>query len=294
MQWLSSTFAAFAMLFAGFLPHAHVVFGGDMMFDRTVRTAIEAKGGDFIFGCIDPVLSKADLVVGNLEGPITGNPSQSVGSEVGSPDNFVFTFPPSTASLLAAHHVGIVNLGNNHILNFGNDGVRSTIAALKQAHVGYFGDPISSTVATTSVNGIRLAFINYNEYQSPEKGGTSASTTVSQIRSARAAGEVPIVYTHWGVEYATSAPAYVQTLGHEFVDAGAALIVGSSPHVVEESEVYHGVYIYYSLGNFIFDQYWNDAVDHGLLIDVDITSAGVASVQEIPVVLEHNRQTCPQ
>jgi len=268
---------------------ATVLFGGDMMFDRTIRTTIDQKGGDFIFSCIDPTLQASDLVVANLEGPITAISSRSAGSAIGAPDNYVFTFPLTTAVLLAAHHIGVVNLGNNHILNFGSDGVRSTEAALSASGVQYFGDPLLQTVATTSVNGIPLAFINYNEFEP----SSTASTTIAQIRQAKASGEIPLVYTHWGIEYATTSPAYVHVLAHEFVDAGAAIVIGSHPHVVEDHEVYKGADIYYSLGNFIFDQYWDDAVTHGLMLQVSFDKAGVQSVKEIPVVLQHDRRTCP-
>jgi poly-gamma-glutamate synthesis protein (capsule biosynthesis protein) len=309
MGWLAAVTAFLFASLANFLP-AHtpvyralplpaapheetVLFGGDMLFDRTVRSTIDEKGGDFIFSCIDPVLRGADLVVANLEGPITATTSRSLGSAVGSPENYVFTFSTSTAPLLAAHHIRMVNLGNNHILNFGIAGLRSTTAALGAASVGYFGDPASSTVAESDAGGVPLSFINYNEYQSPFSGGTSASTTIAQVEAARARGRLAVVYTHWGQEYATSAPEYVRTLGHRFVEAGAALVVGSSPHVVEESETYRGVPIYYSLGNFIFDQYWNDEVDHGLLLRVTFTDQGVKAISELPIILGHDRRTCP-
>jgi poly-gamma-glutamate synthesis protein (capsule biosynthesis protein) len=277
---------------------ATVLFGGDMMFDRSIRTTIDEKGGDFVFSCIDGTLKSADLVVANLEGPITGNPSKSVGSKIGAPDNFTFTFPTSTAPLLATHHIGIVSLGNNHILNFGTGGVRSTIDALTESGVGYFGqprlasgeagDPLAQRVATTTIHGVALAFINYNEFES----ASTASLTIKQIKAARSAGEIPVVYAHWGVEYATTSPQYVQRFAHRFIDAGAAIVIGSHPHVVEQHEVYKGVHIYYSLGNFIFDQYWNDAVRRGLLLRVIFTPAGVSSVTEIPVELGQDRRTC--
>jgi len=266
-----------------------VLFGGDVMFDRTIRTTVLEKGGDFIFSCIDSTLRGSDLVVANLEGPITPHVSVSATSTPGDEFNYTFTFPPSTAALLAAHNIRVVNIGNNHIYNFGTDGVRSTIAALTDAHVGYFGDPLSASVAAGSFNGVPLAFINYNEFVNHGE----ASTTLAQIHSARAAGEVPVVYTHWGIEYATTSPAYVHTLAHEFIDAGAEIVIGSHPHVVEEHELYSGKNVYYSLGNFIFDQYWNNNVAHGLLLQVTFTSAGVQSVKEIPVELEHDRRTCP-
>lgn len=269
---------------------ASIIFGGDMMFDRTIRSAAQQKGGDYLFSCIDGTLASADFVVANLEGPITATSSRSLGSAIGAPDNFVFTFPLDTASLLAAHHVGVVNLGNNHILNFGMDGAESTVSALDAARVAHFGSPQMHEVAHVSVRGIKLALINYNEFYPAQGSGVS---TLTEIREARAAGEIPLVYTHWGVEYATTSPQYVRDLAHEFVDAGAAAVLGSHPHVVEEHELYKGAPIYYSLGNFIFDQYWDDAVDHGLLVRVSFDARGVTAIREIPTVLKRDRQVCP-
>lgn len=95
------------------IQHATILFGGDMMFERSIRVAMEKKGGDYVFSCIRDVLQSADLVVANLEGPITSHASKSVGSKVGGGGNYTFTFPTSTADLLFRHNIRIVNLGNN-------------------------------------------------------------------------------------------------------------------------------------------------------------------------------------
>lgn len=271
---------------------ARVIVGGDMMFDRSIRTAIDENGGDHVFSCIDPILSTADLVVANLEGPITPHPSKSVGSAVGGAGNYTFTFPLSTADLLYRHGVRVVNLGNNHILNFDFDGLRSTEEELSKANVQYFGDPLEQAVATTSIRGIAIAFINYNEFGLGTHTAR-ASTTLSQIRAARSAGQIAVVYTHWGAEYQPAAP-YQIDLAHAFIDAGASIVIGSHPHVVQAHEIYRGKNIYYSLGNLIFDQYWNDAVRTGLLLDITFEQDGVKSVKEIPVTLERSRMTCPK
>lgn len=271
-------------------PSATILFGGDMMFDRSIREYASQYGGDYLFSCLDTTLSAPDLVVANLEGPITDNPSVSVGSAPGGPGNYTFTFPPSTAALLARHHIGAVTLANNHIYNQGVAGVRSTIAYLSAAGVANFGDPLAFAAADLTVNGVPLALIGYNEFI-PE-GGT-ASTTLAQIAAAKAAGRVPIVFAHWGVEYATTSPERVVTLAHEFVDAGAAAIIGAHPHVVEQHEVYDGAPIYYSLGNLIFDQYFSDAVDHGLLVELSVSKGAASVVKEIPVALTRDRRTCP-
>ena len=286
----------------GFLPApfqpgpAAVLFGGDIMFDRTVRTAMDAKGGDYIFSCIDELLQSADLVVANLEGPITAHASRSAGTAPGGEFNYTFTFPTSTAELLARHNIRLVNIGNNHILNFGKEGERSTISYLTAAGVGYFGDTEASAVAHVNI-GVGLAFINYNQFMPQEhtnilKYVSMSSTTLREIKEARDAGEIPIVYAHWGEEY-VPASASSRELAHSFIDAGAELVVGSHPHVVQEHETYAGKEIYYSLGNFVFDQYWNEAVRAGLLLKVVFDENGVRRIEEIPIRLERDRRTCP-
>jgi poly-gamma-glutamate synthesis protein (capsule biosynthesis protein) len=181
----------------------------------------------------------------------------------------------------------MVNIGNNHIENFGTSGVRSTKQALEDAQVEYFGDPIDDGVAEKDFGDVHLSLINYNEF------GGSATATIQHIQEARAQGRLAVVYTHWGVEYATTSPEYIRTLARTFVDSGAEIVIGSHPHVVEEREFYRDKYIYYSLGNLIFDQYWNDDVRRGLMLNVDFDSTGVRYVEEIPVELMRDRRTCP-
>src|SRR6185503_17913788 len=91
---------------------AHIFAAGDIMLDRQIRLVSDENGGDFVFSCIDPLLKSADFAVANLEGPITGNPSRSLGSVPGSTDNYYFTFPTTTGALLARHHFKAVDIGN--------------------------------------------------------------------------------------------------------------------------------------------------------------------------------------
>lgn len=270
---------------------AKVVFAGDMMFDRSVRTAMRVHGADFIFSCISDTLKNADMAVGNLEGPITDNGSLSEGSVPDTPANYTFTFAPEVAELLYRHNIHLVNLGNNHILNFGTEGEETTKKYLHASGVEYFGDTRNRTVAYMDVQGVSLAFVNYNEF-APEGWQRNASTTLAQVAQARAQGFLPVVYTHWGDEYKLVAPERLQTLARQFVDAGAEMVIGSHPHVVEQSEVYRAKYIYYSLGNFVFDQYFLPDVQRGLLLSVTFSKSGVVSVTEIPTVLSRDRRVC--
>ncbi len=269
---------------------ATVVFGGDMMFDRYIREVAAAQGGAYLFSCMGSVLSDADLAVANLEGPVTANPSVSVNTTPGGTDNMTFTFPTSTPALLFKENIRLVNIGNNHIMNFSRVGLEETKQYLSAAGVSYFGDPDAveaERVARMEIRGIPVSFVNWSDWTSD-----NTDHTVAQVRAEKAAGRIVFVYTHWGEEYVPP-PERVQALAHSFIDAGADLVIGSHPHIVQTPELYKGKYIYYSLGNFIFDQYWDDSVRNGLLLDVSFTRTGVSHIKEIPVRLEEDGRTCP-
>jgi len=268
---------------------ASILFVGDMMFDRTVRLAMQNDGDDYILSCIKDTLESADVVVGNLEGPITEYQSKSLGSEIGSPDNFTFTFPTSTAFMLKRHNIGLVSLANNHATNFGGDGIVQTKEWLARAGVRHFGDPFVSEndrVARVEKGGLLFSFIGWSDWT----GGTSAEV-LAQIETEASTGRRVIVMAHWGEEY-SEPTANQRALARRFVDAGAKLVIGAHPHVVQEREFYKGVPIYYSLGNFVFDQYWNEDVRTGLLVRVMFDEEGIYGIDEFATYLESDRRTC--
>jgi poly-gamma-glutamate synthesis protein (capsule biosynthesis protein) len=283
---------------------AKILFVGDMMFDRYIRQVGYNKGENYVFSCIGNFLKDSDLVAGNLEGPITNNASKSMFTVPGGDNNFTFTFPTNTAKLLAENNIKLVNLGNNHMLNFGRSGLLQTKKYLEEAGVNYFGDPDSvenEKVARMEIAGIPLSFVNWSDWNSD-----NTDITAAQIKKEAGAGRKVIVYTHWGEEYVPP-PERVRKLAHSFIDAGADLVVGSHPHIIQESEIYPsnsshsspssalpsesrtgqaGKPIYYSLGNFIFDQYWNNDVSTGLVLEVHIKRS-VFSGEPSLQVIEH-------
>jgi poly-gamma-glutamate synthesis protein (capsule biosynthesis protein) len=267
---------------------ATVFFGGDMQFDRYIRSVTEKRGGAFVFDELRSALQKVDLVVANLEGPITDNPSVSETSTEGSHDNYVFTFPPETAALLKRENIALVNIGNNHILNFQEDGVQQTKARLEQSGVAQFGSPLAGDTryVIRDIRGTRIAFVNYNQFVSNGRAKAFEDITAVQELS-----DFIVVYAHWGEEYVEALPA-VKQLAHELVDAGADLIIGSHPHVVQEHEDYQGKPIYYSLGNFVFDQYFRPETQSGLLVRATFDSANHRiTTEDIPIHLRTNGQT---
>lgn len=270
---------------------AHIIFGGDMMFDRYIRQVVHTVGGDYVFSCIDAVLLPADLVVANLEGPITNAEPVSFSPESPDYNHYKFTFPLATAPLLKRHNVGVVNLGNNHMLDFSRDGLVETVAALDYAGVRHFGNPDlaeDDKVLRIELKGIPLSFINWSDWNSDK-----TDHIVAQVRKEKESGRIPIIFAHWGDEYAPT-PERTKVLARQFVDAGAALVVGSHSHIEGEHEIYKGVHIYYSLGNFIFDQYFDESVRNGILLDVEVSHDGVFAVTKIPIVLNTDGRTCPR
>ncbi len=264
-----------------------LMFGGDMMFDRYIRIRSDKMGKEGVFEVVRAKLLAADMVVANLEGPITSNRSKSAGSVAGEARNYVFTFDPAWAKVLAGENIRLVNIGNNHILNFGESGLVETRRLLWDAGVKFFGDPMDESFRAyvASLCGKRVGFVSFNQfYEDAER------RTLADIDRLLPAVDTLFVYTHWGVEY-VPATAEEKRLAHLFVDRGADAVIGSHPHIVQEHETYRGKTIYYSLGNFVFDQYFSPETTHGLLVEVSVASDNALSFREIPIRLSSDGKT---
>ena len=186
----------------------------------------------------------------------------------GSTDNYYFTFDPSVAKTIFNENIRLVDLGNNHILNFGDAGLQSTEKYLSQVDVDYFGAPNGQRSIIKNINVIKIGFVSYNEFYGDES--TEQSEALAEIKKVKTQADVVVVFCHWGIEYNMTATDDQKSLGHKFIDAGADLVIGSHPHVIEPMEEYNGKRIYYSLGNFVFDQYFDENVRNGLGVVVSI------------------------
>ncbi|MEX0895496.1 MAG: CapA family protein [Patescibacteria group bacterium] len=243
-----------------------VIFTGDVMLDRNIRTYAETAGYQALIGeQLQAVLLGADLVVPNFEGPITENASVSQGSVVGSPNNFRFTFSPDSVTFLEAFNMQLVNLGNNHMNDFGAAGRQSTLTYLDAAAIASFGhtDPEGNQQRWHIENFEHgsIGFVNYNQFV---PGGREAA--FADLADITPQADFVVVVTHWGNEYQQEPNLALEELAHAMVDAGADLIIGTHQHVIANHEVYQGAEIYYSLGNFVFDQYFSPAVQEGLIV----------------------------
>ncbi len=237
-----------------------VLFVGDLMLDRNVARSLQEEGAWALFATSTRSLfAAADLRVANLEGAVTANPS------IARRNNKIlrFTFEPAiTETVLTLLNLNIISLANNHALDFGADGYTETRSRVEALGVGVFGHPYNATGTisnTVTVQGKRFCFVGYHSLFAP-----STATITEEIKIIRPDCWRVVVFAHWGEEYKTTAAVAQRDQGHTFIDAGADLVIGAHPHVVEEVEVYKGKAIFYSLGNFMFDQNFSWETTHGL------------------------------
>ena len=275
-------------------PPLKILFAGDAMFDRHIRQMAQKDGYNSIIDQpLRELLLSHQLVVVNLEGPITDQPSVSLGSEAGSTNNFIFTFEPAVANFLAEHNIKLVNLGNNHITNFGKEGIVSTLNYLYQEKIEHFGwvasspdlEEFNQEFLVLELNDYLLGFVNFNQFSNQ-----SFDQTLETVKQMKNQVDFLIVYTHWGTEYAPEPNAVIKDQAHKLVEIGADLIIGSHPHVIQPYEDYLDARIYYSLGNFIFDQYFSDEVSRGLLVQLELKKEQVENNQEKEIIKPSYRE----
>jgi len=244
-------------------PDPSILFVGDIMLDRGVARHAAASSTSSLFAQVVDLMKTADARVANLEGSITTNPS------IAQVDNSIlrFTFNPdkSKRALQIVLNLSAVSLANNHTYDFGRAGFDSTQAYLREWGIKPFGQPVNAfDISTTlEVRGKQFCLVGYHSLYDPD-----TSEVVQEVIRLRPVCYKVIVFPHWGDEYEHMANGQQVSAAHAFVDAGADLVVGAHPHVVQNVEVYQGKAIFYSLGNFMFDQNFSWATTHGLAVKV--------------------------
>lgn len=258
-----------------------LVFVGDMMLDRQIRQVLAARGPEHVFGGVAELITSADIAAGNLEGPITDGSSVSWGTAVGDMNNMRFTFPTTTPVTLLAQGFDLVSIGNNHINDFGTTGVESTKRFLREAGLSFVGDPLRTADEPVfkEVRGVSVAFVAYNQFY-----GSDPQPTLQAIREARRKeADAIVVMAHWGEEYTPDPTMEQRELARQMSDAGADLVIGTHSHVIGLSEDIGKTRVYYSLGNFIFDQYFSPEVKCGLAVRASVTDGGGMTFDEVRV-----------
>ncbi len=262
---------------------------GDIMLDRGVKYMIDKYGnGDFnfIFADIKKELSKADILFGNLEGPIS-----SRGLRVGS----IYSFRFSPTSTLALKNVGfdVVSIANNHMFDYQAVALGDTMINLQKAGIDFVGAGNNETEAFSlkikEIQGTKIGFLGFenlgpaNWKAGVDKTGMAwigwdFAKVKEIITQSKQQVDILAVSLHAGVEYQPLPDNFQKAFDKMAIDAGADLVLGHHPHVSQPLEKYNNGWIVYSLGNFIFDQYFSKETMEGGLLKVEIVDKKISSV----------------
>lgn len=240
-----------------------IAFLGDMMFDRHIRLRIMENGWSNIFGTSSSLFAKYDKVVANLEGPITNNPSKTINLKN---KDLIFTFATDTAMVLKDNNIKVLGLGNNHTLNFGKEGLSLTRNYLDKAGLDYFGDPSNATSTFVHNCGdFKCVYIGYHAFS---KG---LDNVLAEIKAWSVYEDTLVfVLPHWGEEYKYEPSTFLEGTAKRFIDAGAIAVIGTHSHIVGKVSWYKDRPIFFSLGNFVFDQYFSADTMNGLVVSLEI------------------------
>jgi poly-gamma-glutamate synthesis protein (capsule biosynthesis protein) len=257
---------------------ARLLFVGDIMLDRLVKKRIKTIGtGDYRFPFlkVHNYLTSFDAVISNLEGPIA-----DTGKRVGS--KYSFRFEPASVNGLKFANIKAVNLANNHIWDYSSTAFKETLKYLDQADIKYFGGGLNEleayAPAILKVNNTTIGLLGFSQFlqnleaddQKPGIATLNKHKFDRAIVDAKKLVDVLVVSFHWGDEYMSKSNEFQRKWARRAIDLGADLVVGHHPHVVQESEEYNGKFIFYSLGNFIFDQNFSEETMTAGLLEVEI------------------------
>ncbi len=237
---------------------------GDMMLDRNVKKQIDLHGTEYLFGSIagkeKQFFRTVDIVSANLEGPFASY-RRPTSKEI------AFRFDPALIPMLTDYQFSLFTLANNHSYDMGRDGFEEAKTYLREAGIHFYGSEYAvddNSLFIEKVGDTRIAFIGLNDTETP----LTMSQILPLIERAKKEADSIVVNIHWGIEYKEVSSARQRSLAHALIDEGVDVIIGHHPHVVEEMEIYKDRPIFYSLGNFIFDQYFSVPTQQGLGVGI--------------------------
>lgn len=244
-----------------------IVFGGDVMLGRSVMgEALDQNDPLYPFRKTADFLKDADVTFVNLENPIVKDCPRHKGG-------FKFCTTYDIAGGLNYSGVDIVTLANNHTENYGKSGFEETKSYLKENGLEYVGD---GNLVIKEVDGVKFGFLGFNYTFST----TGLAKDLGVIKNSDSQVDILIVGNHWGQEYKNIANSFQVNAAHQMIDNGADVVIGHHPHWVQNFEEYNGKPIYYSLGNFVFDQMWSEETKKGLLVKMTFDKTDVVDRQE--------------
>lgn len=245
-----------------------IIFTGDVMLGRYVETLVSRNSADYPFEKVSDRLNLANEVVINLEGPVVrGN------EHIQTPDfSTSFSFHEKVLDTFQKHNIGIVNLANNHTFDKGEEKFKEMTVILKEKDIEWFGHPWdydNKYMHSVNANGVNIHLLGYHQATNGNFDIEAMKESISGVVELNDR-DIHIANFHFGPEYILTSSVYQKEIARAAVDAGADMVIGHHPHVVQEMEVYKGKPIFYSLGNFVFDQYFSENTQEGLAVELTL------------------------
>lgn len=269
-------------------------FAGDIMLSRNVAGRM-IKSNDYAlpFRKIAELARSADIAFANLESPFNDSGNHFVERSL------VFNADPKAVEGLKLAGFDILSTANNHSLDQGIKGLDLTWDVLNKNNIipsGTKSTTQGSVLPVIEKNKILFGFLSYS-YTAHNDGGKSTSPYIDDFNNLEKLkqdilglkghnADVVIVNMHAGVEYTREPTKQQVAFAHAAIDAGADLVVGQHPHWVQTVEKYQGKWIFYSLGNFVFDQMWSQETKEGLTLLVTFEKNEIKKIELKPVVIE--------
>jgi poly-gamma-glutamate synthesis protein (capsule biosynthesis protein) len=265
-------------------PHANIgiMAVGDLMMSSWVIDVVKKNGCDYPFDSTRSVIKKADFAIANLEAPLTAKGDRFENKK------FTFKTPPGFVKGIKNAGFDVVTLANNHILDYGCEGLLNTIKHLNHNGIAYCGSGGNKEKACRAVilekMGLKVAFLGFSFtypkdfWAGYDRCGTchpSEEYFRELFHKYESQADFVIASFHWGQEKRTTPKEYQIYFAHLAIDLGADLVLGHHPHVLQGLEIYKNRLIAYSLGNYVFGSYSNTsktsmllytALDHSGLI----------------------------
>jgi len=265
--------------------------GGDVTFGGVVGDLIAQRGLGWPWQYVTPVFAHADMSFVNMEGTVSNRGSPE-------PKQYTYRGDPAVIPAMAAAGVTVVTVANNHSLDFGPDALIDTVGDLASAGIAPVGggadDAHAWEPAVVTKKGVRVAFVAATRIL--PAGWAAGATTpgvasayderrlLAAVRGARARSDFVVAAIHWGTEGATDPGLEQVHLAHALIDAGAGLVLGAHPHVLQPVVTYKGGVIAYSLGNLVFTA--SGVVQTSMILRVGVQPGGGPVVGRVPIRIE--------
>lgn len=288
-------------------PITTILFTGSIVPGRCVQAAIDEQGNaDFLYNDIRDLVSQADISVGTLNAALSDFPPPT-----GCIETFVLVGSSINADAMANAGFDVISVATNHIKNCGltNCGDQAFYDTMDNLdRVGILrvgaGDNIQEAMQPVVVekNGVRFGFVSLGEIESmafaseetpgiaplPQDFDIAEENLRAAITAAQAVSDVVTVMPHWGSDYSDT-PNYRQLFFDQVaVDAGADLVMGNHPHVIQGMREIEGIPVFYSLGSFVFDQDWSVETQQGIVVKVTFRGTDLIDYEVIPVHIDGN------